>query len=42
MQDEEANRFSARASRYARLGVEAGAFAARVGASRLDGRRTRR
>src|ERR1700744_6110633 len=35
--DEEANRFSARATRYARLGVEAGAFAARVGASRLSG-----
>ena len=35
--DEEANRLSARASRYARLGVEAGAFAARVGASRLTG-----
>jgi predicted unusual protein kinase regulating ubiquinone biosynthesis (AarF/ABC1/UbiB family) len=35
--DDEANRLSARASRYARLGVEAGAFAARVGASRLTG-----
>ncbi len=35
--DEEANRLSARASRYARLGVEAGAFAARVGASRITG-----
>jgi len=35
--DEEANRLSARASRYARLGVEAGAFAARVGARRLTG-----
>ena len=35
--DEEANRLSARATRYARLGVEAGAFAARVGASRLTG-----
>ena len=35
--DEEANRLSARASRYARLGVEAGAFAAKVGASRLSG-----
>jgi len=35
--DEEANRFSARASRYARLGVNAGAFAARVGANRLAG-----
>src|SRR5271154_5629162 len=35
--DEEANRLSARASRYARLGVEAGAFPPRVGASRLTG-----
>ncbi len=35
--DEEANRFSARASRYARLGVNAGAFAARVGVNRLSG-----
>ena len=35
--DDEANRFSARASRYARLGANAGAFAARVGASRLAG-----
>jgi predicted unusual protein kinase regulating ubiquinone biosynthesis (AarF/ABC1/UbiB family) len=35
--DEEANRLSARATRYARLGIEAGAFAARVGASRLTG-----
>ncbi len=35
--DAEANRFSARASRYARLGVNAGAFAARMGASRLAG-----
>ena len=35
--DEEANRFSARASRYARLGVNAGAFAARAGLSRLAG-----
>jgi len=35
--DNEANRFSARASRYARLGVNAGAFAARLGASRLTG-----
>jgi len=35
--DEEANRLSARATRYARLGMEAGAFAARVGASRLTG-----
>jgi predicted unusual protein kinase regulating ubiquinone biosynthesis (AarF/ABC1/UbiB family) len=36
--DDEANRLSARASRYARLGVEAGAFAAKVGAGRLTGR----
>ena len=35
--DEEANRFAARATRYARLGAEAGAFAARVGVSRLSG-----
>jgi predicted unusual protein kinase regulating ubiquinone biosynthesis (AarF/ABC1/UbiB family) len=35
--DEEANRLSARATRYARLGVEAGAFAAKVGARRITG-----
>ena len=35
--DNEANRFSARASRYAKLGVNAGAFAARVGVNRLAG-----
>ena len=35
--DEEANRLSARATRYARMGVEAGAFAAKIGASRLNG-----
>ncbi len=35
--DEEGDRFSARARRYANLGVNAGAFAARVGASRLIG-----
>jgi predicted unusual protein kinase regulating ubiquinone biosynthesis (AarF/ABC1/UbiB family) len=35
--DNEANRLSARASRYARLGVSAGAFAARVGVNRLTG-----
>ncbi len=35
--DDEANRLSARATRYARLGVNAGAFAARMGASRLSG-----
>jgi predicted unusual protein kinase regulating ubiquinone biosynthesis (AarF/ABC1/UbiB family) len=37
MQDEEANRFSARASRYARLGVNAGAFAARMASNRITG-----
>ncbi len=36
-QDDEANRFSARARRYANLGVNAGALAARVGARRLMG-----
>src|SRR5580704_17342358 len=36
-QDNEANRLSARASRYARLGVNAGALAARVGVNRLRG-----
>ena len=35
--DDEANRLSARASRYARLGVNAGALAARVGVNRLTG-----
>ena len=35
--DSEANRLSARATRYARLGVNAGAFAARVGVNRLRG-----
>ena len=35
--DEEANRLSARASRYARLGVSAGTFAARLGVNRLRG-----
>ena len=35
--DNEANRLSARATRYARLGVNAGAFAARVGVNRLRG-----
>jgi predicted unusual protein kinase regulating ubiquinone biosynthesis (AarF/ABC1/UbiB family) len=35
--DDEANRFSARARRYANLGVNAGALAARVGARRLAG-----
>jgi hypothetical protein len=36
-QDDEANRFTARARRYANLGVSAGALAARVGARRLIG-----
>jgi predicted unusual protein kinase regulating ubiquinone biosynthesis (AarF/ABC1/UbiB family) len=35
--DSEANRLSARATRYARLGVSAGALAARVGVNRLRG-----
>jgi len=35
--DEEANRLTARATRYARMGVEAGAFAAKVGARRISG-----
>ncbi|MGH6796889.1 MAG: AarF/UbiB family protein, partial [Roseiarcus sp.] len=35
--DNEANRLSARATRYARLGVSAGALAARVGVNRLRG-----
>ncbi len=35
--DNEANRLSARAQRYARLGVNAGALAARVGVNRLRG-----
>jgi predicted unusual protein kinase regulating ubiquinone biosynthesis (AarF/ABC1/UbiB family) len=35
--DEEANRLSARAARYARLGVNAGTFAARLGVNRLSG-----
>lgn len=39
MHDEEANRFSARASRYARLGVGAGAFAARMASNRVMGAR---
>ena len=39
MQDDEANRFSARASRYARLGVSAGAFAARMASNRVMGAR---
>ena len=37
MRDDEANRFSARASRYAKLGVNAGALAAKFGASRMMG-----
>ena len=34
--DDEANRFSARASRYAKFGVNAGALAARIGVNRLS------
>ena len=40
MQDDEANRFSARASRYARLGANAGALAARMASNRVTGART--
>src|ERR1700680_2977562 len=36
-QDNEANRLTARATRYARLGVNAGALAARLGVNRLRG-----
>jgi predicted unusual protein kinase regulating ubiquinone biosynthesis (AarF/ABC1/UbiB family) len=39
MQDNEANRFSARASRYARLGASASAFAARMASNRVLGAR---
>jgi predicted unusual protein kinase regulating ubiquinone biosynthesis (AarF/ABC1/UbiB family) len=39
MRDDEANRFSARASRYARLGASAGAFAARMASNRVLGAR---
>ena len=35
--DDEANRLTARATRYARLGVNAGALAARLGVNRLRG-----
>jgi predicted unusual protein kinase regulating ubiquinone biosynthesis (AarF/ABC1/UbiB family) len=37
MQDEEANRFSARAARYARVGANVGALAARMASNRLLG-----
>src|ERR1700689_3218253 len=37
MQDDEANRFSARASRYARLGVNARGFAGRMASNRDRG-----
>jgi predicted unusual protein kinase regulating ubiquinone biosynthesis (AarF/ABC1/UbiB family) len=37
MQDDEANRFSARAARYARVGVNVGALAARMASNRLIG-----
>jgi predicted unusual protein kinase regulating ubiquinone biosynthesis (AarF/ABC1/UbiB family) len=39
MRDNEANRFSARASRYARLGANAGALAARMASNRVTGAR---
>src|SRR5213595_477441 len=38
MSDREANRFSARAARYARVGANVGGVAARVAAARLMGR----
>src|ERR1700731_1669588 len=37
MEDEEANRFSARAARYARVGANAGGVAARIAGARLLG-----
>src|SRR5580693_1226074 len=37
MEDEEANRFSARAARYARVGANAGGIAARIASARLLG-----
>src|SRR5580658_8470592 len=37
MQDDEANRFSARAARYARVGANVGALAARMASNRLLG-----
>ena len=37
MQDEEANRFSARAARYARVGANVGSVAARIARTRLLG-----
>ncbi len=37
MQDEEANRFSARAARYARVGANAGSVAVRIAGTRLFG-----
>lgn len=39
MHDEEANRFSARAARYARIGANAGVVAARIASARLLGAR---
>jgi predicted unusual protein kinase regulating ubiquinone biosynthesis (AarF/ABC1/UbiB family) len=39
MSDDEANRFSARASRYARLGASAGGLAARMASNRVMGAR---
>jgi predicted unusual protein kinase regulating ubiquinone biosynthesis (AarF/ABC1/UbiB family) len=38
MEDEEANRLSARAARYARVGANVGGFAARIAGARLLGR----
>jgi predicted unusual protein kinase regulating ubiquinone biosynthesis (AarF/ABC1/UbiB family) len=38
MRDDEANRFSARAARYARVGANVGALAARMASDRLTGR----
>jgi predicted unusual protein kinase regulating ubiquinone biosynthesis (AarF/ABC1/UbiB family) len=40
MQDEEANRFSARAARYARVGANVGGVAARIASTRLLGGRS--
>ena len=37
MEDEEANRFSARAARYARVGANVGGVAARIAGARLLG-----
>ncbi|HXW19015.1 MAG TPA: AarF/UbiB family protein [Roseiarcus sp.] len=42
MRDDEANRFSARAARYARVGANVGALAARMASNRLTGAQDRR